>query len=186
MKKIFFHLIIFLFAISCAGFKNLDNSNIGLNENNLNKIDGTYNDFPSSGKGFYVGRLTEVFDRNLEMYNIHKTNEKYDRKNVNLKLKMVNQHTLNVKIYEAENLLFDKDLKVKLKKDGFLYLKEKRFMVDGIPLILGGWNIQKSRFTIDQNNNLYVQSNYFFCHGILIVMSDWKTFHYDLTFEKIQ
>lgn len=186
MKNIFFYLIVFLFTMSCAGFKNVDHSTAGLNENNLNKIEGTYNNLPSSGSGFYVGRLNEVFDRNLEMYNINKTTEKYDNKNVNLKLRIVNQHTLNVKIYEAENLLFDKDLKVQLKKDGFLYLKEKRFMLDGIPLILGGWNIQKSRFTIDQNNHLKVQSNYFFCNGILIVMSDWKTLHYDLTFEKIQ
>ncbi|MFP3802316.1 hypothetical protein, partial [Paraburkholderia sp. SIMBA_027] len=89
-------------------------------------------------------------------------------------------------IYESENVLFDKDVKVKLKKDGFFYLKEKRFMLDGIPLIFGGWNFQKSRFTVDQNNNLLVQSNYFFCNGVLVFMSDWKTFHYSLTFEKTE
>ncbi|MFY7816026.1 MAG: hypothetical protein ACOVRK_12660, partial [Chryseobacterium taeanense] len=60
-----------------------------------------------------------------------------------------------------------------------------RFMMQGIPLVFGGWNIQKSRFTVDEKNNLQIQSNYFFCNGFMIVMSDWKTSRYTLNFEKL-
>lgn len=181
MKKIFFYLSIILLLSSCATFKNdkfIDNK---LKTSSLDLINGTYNNLPFSGDGSYVRSLTNVFDRNTNMFDFK---EKYEKKDLKIILKAINQNRLNVKIYEAENLLFDKNLKVKLKHDGFIYLKEKRFMLDGILLIFGGWNIQKSRFRIDENNNLHLQSNYFFCNGILIVMSDWKTFHYNLTFEK--
>jgi len=168
--------------ISCAGFKNAENSKAGLNENNLNNIDGDYKNYPTDGKLGYIDGLVDVFDRNTNMF-IFK--DKYDTRAVNLKLNIINPKRLNVKIYKKEKLLFDKDLRVKLKKDGFLYLKEKRFMLEGIPLVFGGWNFQKSRLTVDENNHLQIQTNYFFCNGVFIFLSDWNTFHYNLTFEKL-
>lgn len=110
--------------------------------------------------------------------------EKHESMNFKIELKAVGKKRLNLKIYDAENVRTDKNVRVTLKKDGFIYLKEKRLMIDGIPLILGGWNIQKSRFAQDGDNRLKVESNYFFCNGLLVVMSDWKTFHYELIFEK--
>lgn len=181
MKKIFFYLCFVLTIVNCAGFKNVDNDNARLTKNNLSCIDGNYSNYPLDGQLGYIDGLTDVFDRNTNMF-IFK--HKYDTREVNLRLKIINEKRLNVKIYKKEKLLFDKDLRVKLKNDGFLYLKEKRFMLEGIPLVLGGWNFQKSRLTVDENNNLKIQTNYFFCNGIFIVMSDWKTFHYDLIYEK--
>jgi hypothetical protein len=181
MRKIFFYLCSILILSSCAGFKNGENYNIGLNKNNLNNIDGDYKNYPVDGRLGYIDGLVDVFDRNTNMF-IFKN--KYDTRAVNLKLKIINEKRLNVKIYKKEKLLFDKDLRVKLKDDGFLYLKQKRFMLEGIPLVFGGWNFQKSRLTVDENNNLQIQTNYFFCNGIFIVMSDWKTLHYTLIYEK--
>ncbi|GEN76213.1 hypothetical protein CHA01nite_19530 [Chryseobacterium hagamense] len=166
---------------SCATFDKGKLSGNHLKRNNLGFINGTYTNFPSSGGGFYVRNLTDVFDRNTGMFDFK---EKHEDKDFNIELKAVGKKRLNLKIYDAGNLQTDKNLRVALKEDGFIYLQEKRFMLDGIPLVFGGWNIQKSRFALDENNNLKVESNYFFCNGILVVMSDWKTSHYDLTFKK--
>lgn len=183
MKKIFFGLCLVLTMVNCAGYRNVDNSNAGLNKNNLSAIDGDYSNYPVDGQLGYIAGLVDIFDRNTNMF-IFKN--KYDTRAVHLKLKIINDKNLNVKIYKKEKLLFDKDLKVKLKNDGFLYLKEKRFMLEGIPLVFGGWNFQKSRFTVDENNNLHIQTNYFFCNGVFIIISDWKTFHYNFIFKKLQ
>lgn len=181
MKKIFFYLGNALMLGSCATFDKDKLTDNHWKRDGLNFINGTYANFPSSGGGFYVRNLTDVFDRNTQMFNFK---EKHENKDFKIALKAVGKKRLNLKIYDAGNLRTDKDLRVALKKDGFVYLKEKRFMLDGIPLVFGGWNIQKSRFAPDGNNNLKVQSNYFFCNGILVVMSDWKTSYYDLTFKK--
>jgi len=181
MKNLVLLFSIMLFTSNCAGFKN-SIKNGSFNENNLNEIDGTYKNTPSSSTGVYVRSLTTVFDRNTNMFVFR---EKYDnKKDLKLTLKMINQKSLNVKVSNSENLLLDKNLKVKLKKDGFLYLKEKRLMIEGIPLAFGGLNVQKTRFTIDENHKLEVQSNYYFCNGFLIFMSDWKTIQHHLIFEK--
>lgn len=181
MKRIFFYLGTVLMLSSCATFDKDKFTDNHWESDDLNFINGTYTNFPSSGGGFYVRNLTDVLNRDTQMFNFK---EKHKNKNFKIELKAVGKKKLNLKIYDAGDLLTDKNLRVALKKDGFVHLKEKRFMLDGIPLILGGLNIQKSRLTLDGNNDLKVESNYFFCNGILVVMSDWKTFHYDLTFKK--
>ncbi len=55
--------------------------------------------------------------------------------------------------------------------------------IESCESVIQGWNIQKSRLGME-GNHLKVQSNYFFCNGFAVVMSDWKTLHYNLTFEK--
>ena len=181
MKNLIFYLSLSLLSVSCAGFKNIHPEESVIGKNVVDNIDGTYRNLPSSGNGFYVQALTDVFDRNTNMFN---WKEKYVGEHTKVKLQMINNKRLNVIISQDEKILFNKNLRVKLKNDGYLYLKEKRLMIDGIPLVLGGWNIQKSRLRIDESNNLIVESNYFFCNGFAVVMSDWKTLHYTLTFEK--
>ncbi|KQT16895.1 hypothetical protein ASG31_11015 [Chryseobacterium sp. Leaf404] len=180
MRKSGFYFIMLLMIVSCAGFKN--NDSMKMDKDNVKNITGTYRNLPATPGGFYVRTLSDVFDRNTNMF---KWKEKYSHQNVIVKLELIKKNRLHVEIADSENFLFSKDLRVKLKKDGYLYLKEKRLMIDGIPLVFGGWNIQKSRFAIDADQNLIIQSNYFFCNGIFILMSDWKMFHYHLTFEKI-
>lgn len=181
MKRILFYLGASLMLSSCATFDKDRLTDNHWEKDDLNFINGTYSNFPSSGGGSYVRNLTDVFDRNTSMFQFK---ENHENKDFKIELKAVGKKRLNLKIYDAGNLRTDKNLRVVLKKDGFVYLKEKRFMLDGIPLVFGGWNIQKSRFALDGNNNLKVESNYFFCNGILVVMSDWKTSHYDLIFKK--
>ena len=180
MRKLIFYLGILSITTSCAGFKNTNFTELN-KKNNLQNINGTYKSIPTTGNGFYVNTLTDVFDRNINMFNL---NKKYNNEDAVVKLKMINENRLHVEISELENILFSKNLRIKLKNDGFIYLKNKRLMVYGLLLIFGGWNFQKSRLSLDSNNNLKVHSNYFFCNGVLILMSDWKTFHYDLTFQK--
>ncbi len=181
MKRLFFYLGTVLTLSGCATFDNSKIAGSHSKGDDLSFINGTYTNFPFSGGGFYVRNLTDVFDRNTRMFNFK---EKYETGNFKIELKAVGKKRLNLKIYDGGNLRTDKNVRVTLKKDGFIYLKEKRLMIDGIPLILGGWNIQKSRFAPDGNNRLKVESNYFFCNGLLVVMSDWKTSRYELIFEK--
>ncbi|WP_262151942.1 hypothetical protein [Chryseobacterium foetidum] len=181
MKNLIFYLSLSLLTVSCANFKNIESAKTVIGKNVVDNIDGTYKNLPSSTSGFYVRALTDVFDRNTNMFS---WKEKYVGEHIKVKLQMVNNKRLNVIISKDKEVLFNKNLRVKLKNDGYLYLKEKRLMIDGIPLVFGGWNVQKSRLRVDENNNLTIQSNYFFCNGFAVVMSDWKTLHYDLTFEK--
>ncbi len=181
MRRLCFYLCFVLMMINCAGFKNTGSTHGVLSRENVSRIDGSYNNYPVEGDPGYVDGLADIFDRNKDMFT---RRNKYDTRAVHFKLKSISEDKMNVKIYRKEELLFDKNMKMKLKNDGFLYLKEKRLMLDGLPLIFGGWNVQKSRFTVDENNRLTVETNYFFCRGAMIIMNDCKTFHYHLTFEK--
>lgn len=172
-----------LFFTSCASLEKNEYSKNNIFEEDKSIINGTYKNIPNTGgNGFYVRDLVDVFERNRNMFKFN--DKKYENKNLKFKLNLISSKKINVKILHENTLLFDKNLKIKIKNDGFIYLKEKRFMLDGIPFLLGGWNIQKSRFAIDKDNNLFVQSNYFFLNGILVVFSDWKTIKYEMTFKK--
>lgn len=181
MKKLIIYISILISTVNCAGFKKNESDGLPFSKNKIESINGIYSNQPSYGNGSYVKTLTDILDRNIDMFN---WKEKYNGKNIDVRLEIIKKNKLNVKIFESEKLMCNKNLHVKQKKDGFIYLREKRFMLDGIPLIFGGWNIQKSRFIIDENKNLHIQTNYFFCNGFLVVMSDWKTHHYNFIFEK--
>lgn len=182
MSKLLF-ILTTLFLTSCASLEKNKFSKNNFSEKDKSIINGTYKNIPDTGgNGFYVRNLVDVFDRNRNMFQFN--NKKYENENLKFKLYLISSKKINVKIFDENTLLFDKNLKINIKDDGFIYLKEKRFMLDGIPFLIGGWNIQKSRFAIDKDNNLYVQSNYFFLNGILVIFSDWKTLKYEMTFRK--
>lgn len=181
MNKILLILILVVFQ-NCASFKEpIVKGN--LRNDNLSSINGIYNNYPSSGGGFYVKSIKDVFYRNINMFDF-KTDKIFQNEKLEGQITVISQKLINLKIRENEKIIFDKNLKVKLKEDGYLYIKEKITMIDGFPLIFGGWNVQKSRINITDDNKLFIESNYFFCNGILIVISDWKTLNYSLSFEK--
>lgn len=186
MKKLIFLFGIALFTANCAGFKNSSESGY-FNKNNLEEIDGTYKNNLCYKKDSCKGNLAEIFDRETNMFAfLQGRQDKYDdKKDLKLTLKLIDKKRLNVKINDSEGLLFDKNLKVKLKNNGFLYLKEKRLMIEGIPFVAGGWNFQKSRFTMDENHNLQVHLNYFFYAAFLTIIGDSKTTHSHFTFERL-
>jgi len=182
MKQIFAILIMSIVFNSCATLKEpkLEGT---LTENDLTILNGNYNNFPNDGGGLYVNKLTDIFDRNTNIFKLEK-DDKYDSESITVSLTSITDKTLNVRFSENNKTILDKNIKVRLKRDGFLYIKDKILLINGLPLIFGGWNIQKSRITILANGKLYVESNYFFCNGALIVMSDWKNFNYNLTFNR--
>lgn len=184
MKNTIFSLFSFLSIVSCVTFNSSDNINKNLfNPDNIN---GTYKNTPNEYQGLYVSKLSDVFDRNTRIFNVVKPDKKYDLKNISVNINLISEKELKLKIIENETqkIITEKAVKIKLKKDGYIYIKDKNFMIDGIPVILGGWNIQKSRMYIDEENNLNIESNYFFYHAALIVMCDWKNFNYHLKFKK--
>jgi len=182
MKKIFSILVILLFLQNCASLKEPKTKGT-LNEKNLTTLNGQYSNHANSGGGSHVNKLSDVFDRNDNMFK-SRIDEKYASKNVSVYMKVISEKTLNIIFKDNNQIILDKNIKVKLMKDGFLYINENKLKIIGLPLISGGWNVQKSRLTINSEGKMYVESNYFFCNGILIVMSDWKDFNYELTFEK--
>ncbi|MRJ07572.1 hypothetical protein EDL99_01550 [Ornithobacterium rhinotracheale] len=176
------NIFIALIFQSCASFKE-PKINGTLNENNLSQLNGQYNDSVSSGGGLYVKKLSDVLDRNVNMFDF-KHDEKYVGKGITVDLKVVSKNMLNVKFKKHNQIISDKNVKVKLKNDGFLYVKGKKFMIDFVPFVLGGWNVQKSRLTLNSDGNLYVESNYFFYAALFTVIGDWKTLRYESTFDK--
>lgn len=101
MKKLISYLCLLLFTLNCAGSKNMDSAESVIEKNNIEKINGAYENFPSSGNGFYVRMLTDVFDRNTNMFN---WKDKNDAKNIKVKLQMIKKNRLNVTVLSTKKL----------------------------------------------------------------------------------
>ena len=168
MKRLIFIFILPLFTISCATFEKTIAPQ-KLDKENLQKINGVYNNKNLTGRWFC---LTDVFDRNTSILYFITDKEKYNNNEVKVALNIVSDKRINVKVIDSvtEKIIFDKNLRCRLKRDGYLYLKHKSFMIDGIPLICGGFNVQKSRMYINSDGILNVESRCFFISSALVIL----------------
>lgn len=87
---------------------------------------------------------------------------------------------------ENETILRERLIKTKLKKDGFLYLKNKNIQPLLIPYIAGAIDINKIRFGLDTNNNLILDvANHTSGAFLFIAFLDGRTNKYRLIYKRI-
>lgn len=191
MKKI---LLVFIVAISltnCAAFdKNLKNPN-SLQKNNLNKVNGLYDieemGFDSLSK-LYPSNLFWVgnnFLREIDRKLLKDTLRIDSMKKYAFELKVINKKKLKITYLENDIIFRERFLKIKLKKDGYLYLKNKNIGFVLIPYIFGAVDVKRTRLTLDEEENL-VLDVYNHRSGAIggVGFLSWKTWRYRRTYEK--
>ncbi|WP_196894355.1 hypothetical protein [Aureivirga marina] len=136
MKKLIIILLPFLF-LSCGIFKEEYDSHLKLTENNIENLNGT----------FYTDAIDEKINR-IKHPNLDA------KKELNFEIKILNHKKIKLNFLDENTIVKSQVLKYKLKKNGFLYLKNKNFKLTGIPFLIGGFDVKKVRLTLDKEKKL--------------------------------
>lgn len=197
MIKYFNTLIIlgFLFILEgCALFKSkyqVDQNKI-LTKENLIKINSAYNDAPIltilknqlfpkktyESDTSYRFRLSAYISKN-EIEKEARVNKQY------IKLQLLdNNHLAFIRIsnlINVDTIVF----KYVLKNDGYLYLKNNNFKINGFPFIFGGYEINRRRIGLNSEDNLIFESSYYIYGAALIFIGDDRKVKQSSLFKKI-
>ncbi|WP_426432129.1 hypothetical protein ACPX19_06150 [Winogradskyella sp. HB-48] len=192
--KTFTLILPLLFAIlfqNCASFdKEFVNPN-PLKTQNLHKIEGTYDianivfDSIKNKKIPYFNTHTNFF-KEIDRKLIKDTLGLNNANDYKFELKILSQKKIKISYLKNGEIIRERDIKTKLKKDGFLYLSNKNLQFLGVPYIFGAFDIKKTRLTLSKNNNLIFDvSNTRSGAGLLIVFLTYKEWQYKREYKRI-
>lgn len=186
LQQIVLAIIIVSFT-SCASYSNkISKGNQSkLTKTTIHKIEGVYEYEPFKSMG----------ERGKNTYNIDNDVEQLDFYILGTRMPLnPAKHTVTVKViskdkvsftFKRENkFVFERTIKMKLKSNGFLHLKNRHVKVKGIPLLVGGIMSDKMRIGISEDNDLllnYAYDNF----GSLIFMTAGNSYNRTHFYKKI-
>ena len=163
MKKIILVLLVAICLTNCAAFdKNLTNSN-QLQKNNLATLNGQYHiteiGFDSVSKKYHSQLWTRTnFLREIDRKLLKDTLQIDSMKQYSFALKVIHKKKIKITYFENGVIFRERFIKTKLKKDGYLYLKNKNIGFVLIPYVFGALDVKRTRLTLDQDENLVFDS----------------------------
>jgi len=176
---------------SCASFdKELINPK-PLNKKNLNDLNGKYGVVHTK-----FDSITKQSNRQIWQWNNFLT--EIDRKLIKDTLKidslktyafdlnLISQKKIKVKYLENGEVFRERIIKCKLKKDGYLYLKNKNIQFMLVPIIAGAIDIKRIRLTKSNDGNLIFDVSNFRYGAALVVIGDAKTWKYRQEYSQVK
>ncbi|WP_312136284.1 hypothetical protein [Sphingobacterium sp.] len=159
MRNLLLGSIIFIIFQSCVSFESTFNP-YKLDKHNLNQLDGIYEINHAGYNSKYVKAnnsytsYSENFFKEIDRHLLRDTLKIDSSKNYKLGLKVLSDKLIKIDYIQDDSVFRSRTLKTKLKKDGYLYLKNKNIGIRLIPYLLGGIDIKKSRITLSKEKNL--------------------------------
>lgn len=176
---------------SCITFDREVENPYLLNKQNLKELNGSYQIFqinadslfqkyPSQTR-FYNNFLTEI-DRKLLKDTLRlDTNSRYL-----FNLEVITDRQIKVNYVQNGNIIRTREFKTKLKKDGYLYLKNKNTGFVAVPYVAGAIDVKKTRMTKNQNGNLVFDVvNHRSGAFMVIAFLDGRTWKYRQEYERL-
>jgi hypothetical protein len=134
--------------VSCASFsrktKSIAKKPIG---NNLQLLNGTY----------YVDTIGDYHVIEVVSRTSKERPWKPNKEGL-LTLKLDDNNALRFTYIENGLIIEDKLIKIKKVKKNYVYLRNKNVKIYNIPLILGGFDIQRTRLFIDETDSLVINT----------------------------
>lgn len=189
---LFLFLTSSLLLQSCASFdKNVMNS-YKLDKSNVEELNGLYEivqiDYDSVykkyNKNLWVrNNFYKQIDRKLLKDTLHLDS----LKSYKFGLEIIKENKIKVSYIENDTVFRERILKTKLKKDGYLYLKNKNTKCILVPFIAGALDVNKIRLGKNINGNLiFDYSNNRSGAFLFIIFLDSRTRKERLEYKKIQ
>jgi hypothetical protein len=184
MKSISIAFLIILLLSSCASFsdKMIKDAKVTLSENNLSKLEGTYELFPDlkydeKSKAEPIDSEDSKANHSLN-YFVSSKQVKYDSKSkYSVEVKLINKNTIKF-ITKNETAKIDSiELSGKLK-NGLFYLDNKFLKRNGVPYLAGGYTNYKTRIGLARDNGFLV--NYAYDNSGAILFLFWAGSAYNL------
>ena len=186
-------ILVFLFQ-SCVSFdKALINPN-PLNKKKLTELNGRYGIVHNEFDSIYINK---EYNYNRQIWNSNNFFTEIDRKLIKdtLKIDTLKTYEFDLKVLSPTRIKIDyiengkvfreRILKTKLKRDGYLYLKNKNTQIMLFPLIYGALDIKKTRISKSDDSNLIFDVANFRYGGALVFIGDTKTWKYRQRYEPI-
>jgi len=198
MKIKFFTLLYSLLILSfvgCAPFskKVTLNDHTYLNSESINKLNGTYE--INASKIIYKSsrdNKTKIFendsvDKYYNLFHFVKT-ENQELRADSIK-NLIKKYDVRIEVLDKKKISFSllKDnLKVdssivnyKIKNDGYIYLKNKNFKSNWIPILCGNFSINRTRLSLNNENSLILNNSNYFHGAILVIIGDSRSFKFE-------
>ncbi|BDU24384.1 hypothetical protein FLGSB24_11280 [Flavobacterium sp. GSB-24] len=160
----------------------IKDAKVALSENNLSKLEGTYELFPDlkydeKSKVKPIASEDSKINHSLN-YFVSSKQVKYDSKSkYSVEVKLINKNTIKF-ITKKETAKIDSiELSGKLK-NGLFYLDNKFLKRNGVPYLAGGFTNYKTRIGLAKDNGLLV--NYAYDNSGAILFLFWAGSAYNL------
>ncbi|WP_109301425.1 hypothetical protein [Aquimarina sp. AU474] len=181
--------------MGCASFKekySVD-KNIGLTKNNIQLINKNFAITASKEVRKYQDYNLEIIE-NDTVFNLfarlkiidttfRKEIAKY-RNNYVVNLRVKEKNTLVCSLIKNTKIVDSTSLRYKLK-NGYLYIKNSNVTINDIPLIYGGFEIDRLRLGINKNGDLITDSSHYFIATAMIVLGDDRKFYSSSLYKQI-
>lgn len=191
MRKLMpFKLVLILSIVcqSCVSFKEgVINTNT-IQKNNITELNGTFNnssvEYDSVTKTVKNGQqFLYLLERNSRNNSLRLDS----LKTYHFELEILDNKLIRFAYIENDSIFKEKILEYKLKKDGYVYLKNKNLKFRGVPYIMGGIELNKTRLTLDSDKNLIVDtSTYYSGAAFLVVFGGSRTYPYRLKYNRVE
>ena len=197
MKKICLLILILGTLLSCASFseKVAFNNQIILKKESISKINGTYeigsltairkfeNTKPKRIENDSLNRFS-LFETIKETNQELRDNINKDIKNYKVKIEIVNDKRISFSLLKNEMKIDSIEMNFKIRKDGFLYLKNNNFRTELIPILCGNFEVERTKIGINRDNNLTISNSYFLYGAILIIIGDTKKSNFSSEYKR--
>ena len=185
-KNICLLILIGSSLFGCASFskKVTFKNQVILKKETISKINGFY-ELKSNKSIWRFEDLKPDFVDNdsinrFPLYITLKTNNEYrngsneNLENYKVKIEIQDKKTILISLLDEEKSIDNIKLDYKIRKDGYIYLKNKNFKTKWIPGLCGNFEIDRTRIGINQENNLIINHSHYIYGAILFIIGDTK------------
>ena len=185
-KNIFLLTLIFFTLFSCATFSkkvSFDNQII-LQKENISQINGLYEIKSLKSIWRFENLKPDIVENDsisrFPLYITLKTNKEYrngsnqNLENYKVKIEVQDKKTLLISLLDEEKIIDSIKIDYKIRKDGYLYLKNNNFKTEWIPGLCGNFELDRTRIGINNKNNLILNHSHYIYGAILFIIGDTK------------
>ncbi|MBQ4820116.1 hypothetical protein [Aquimarina sp. MMG016] len=190
--KLFIYILIITFLSGCASFSyEFQNPTFltpaFITSKNIQELNGEYSiiarakDSSANSYNVKFNNFFQILDGDIKKDTLTEHNlDHYSFKinvinDTNIKIEYLNNHI------PFEELIIGYEL-----REGYLYLKNKKTTIRGVPYLFGGVEVNKIRLTRDLNDNLVAEIAHHNSGTILFIFRDAKDNHYQCYYLKIK
>jgi hypothetical protein len=180
-------ILIVLFFQRCSFNKELTNPS-PFNKENLSEINGKYGVVESHFDSIQYGKQIWIYNNffsEIDRKMLKDTIKLDSTKTYCTQLEIINTKSLKVNYIEDDKIIRSRIIKTRLKKDGYLYLKNKNIAFLAVPYIAGALDFKKSRLTRSAEGDLFLDVvNHRSGAFMIIAFLDGRTWKYRNEYKK--
>lgn len=184
MKKRFLFIVavfLVLFFQRCAFNKELTNP-YPLNKQNLSELNGNYGVVETLFDSIQDNRQIWIYNNffsEIDRKMLKDTIKLDSTKTYHAQLEVISPKSLKINYVENDKVIRSRTIKTRLKKDGYLYLKNKNIAFLLVPYIAGALDFKKSRLTRSPEGDLFLDIvNHRSGAFMIIAFLDGRTWKY--------